>query len=172
MNQIFPFLLLGWIYFIMIPCCAVLSRSVMSDSLWSHRPQPARLLCPWGFSRSGLPCPPPGDLPNPRIERRSPALQVDSLPSESPGKPNSTGVGSLSLLQGIFPTQDLNWGLLHCRCFTNWAIRESFYCIVNWFVNILLKVFFFFLYLCSSVILACNFLFLCVMMSVRVMLAS
>ena len=26
-----------------------------------------------------------------------------------------TGVGSLSLLQGIFPTQKLNRGLLHCR---------------------------------------------------------
>ena len=25
------------------------------------------------------------------------------------------GVGSLSLLQGIFPTQELNWSLLHCR---------------------------------------------------------
>ena len=31
------------------------------------------------------------------------------------GKPNNTGVGSLSLLQGIFPTQESNWGLLHCR---------------------------------------------------------
>ena len=30
-----------------------------------------------------------------------------------PGK--NTGVGSLSLLQGIFLTQELNWGLLHCR---------------------------------------------------------
>ena len=30
--------------------------------------------------RSGLPCPPPGDLPYPRIEPTSPALQVDSLP--------------------------------------------------------------------------------------------
>ena len=30
---------------------------------------------------SGLPCPPPGDLPNPGIEARSPTLQVDSLPS-------------------------------------------------------------------------------------------
>ena len=28
---------------------------------------------------SGLPCPPPGDLPNPGIEPRSPALQADSL---------------------------------------------------------------------------------------------
>ena len=27
----------------------------------------------------------------------------------------NTGAGSLSLLQGIFPTQGLNWGLLHCR---------------------------------------------------------
>ena len=35
---------------------------------------------------SGLPCPPPGDLPNPQIEPRSPALQADSLPSEPPGK--------------------------------------------------------------------------------------
>ena len=36
-----------------------------------------------GFSRqeywSGLLCPPPGDLPNPGIKHRSPALQVDSL---------------------------------------------------------------------------------------------
>ena len=39
-----------------------------------------------GFSRqehwSGLPCPPPGDLPNPGIEPRFPALQADSLPAE------------------------------------------------------------------------------------------
>ena len=40
-----------------------------------------------GFSRqeywSGLPCPPPGHLPYPGIEPRSPALQVDALPSDS-----------------------------------------------------------------------------------------
>ena len=36
---------------------------------------------------SGLPGPPPGDLPNPGIKPRSSALQVDSLPSEPPGKP-------------------------------------------------------------------------------------
>ena len=39
----------------------------------------------------------------------------DSLPAESQGKPKNTGVGSLSLLQGIFPTQESNQGLLHCR---------------------------------------------------------
>ena len=44
-----------------------------------------------GFSRhecwSGLPFPSPGDLPDPGIEPRSPALQADVLPSEPPGKP-------------------------------------------------------------------------------------
>ena len=44
-----------------------------------------------GFSRqeywSGLSFPSPGDLPNPRIEPRSPALQADALTSEPPGKP-------------------------------------------------------------------------------------
>ena len=37
-------------------------------------------------TRVGLPCPPPGDLPNPGMEPRSPALQVDSLSAELPGK--------------------------------------------------------------------------------------
>ena len=46
---------------------------------------------------------------------RSPALQVDSLATEPQGKSKNTGVGSLSLLHQIFPTQELNWGLLHCR---------------------------------------------------------
>jgi len=77
------------------------------------------LLCPWGYSRqeywSGLPCPAAGDLPNPGIEPRSPTLQADSLPFEPLGKPKDTGVGSLSLLQGNFLTQKMNWGLLHCR---------------------------------------------------------
>ena len=58
---------------------------------------------------------PQGNLPHPGIEPRSPALPEDSLPSESPGKPKNTGMGSLSLLPGIFPTQELNQDLLHCR---------------------------------------------------------
>ena len=72
-----------------------------------------------GFSRqeywSGLPFPSPGDLPNPGIEPRSPTLQAGCLPAEPQGQLKNTGVGSLSLLQGIFPTQESNWGLLHCR---------------------------------------------------------
>ena len=59
------------------------------------------------FSRpeywSALPFPSPGDLPNPGIEPRSPALQADSLPAEPQGKAKNTGVGSPSLLQWIFP---------------------------------------------------------------------
>ena len=37
---------------------------------------------------SGLPFPSPGDLPNPGIEPRSPALQADCFPTELQGKPN------------------------------------------------------------------------------------
>ena len=55
------------------------------------------------------------DLPNREIEPKFPALQANSLPSEPPGKSKNTGGGNLSLLQWIFPTQELNQGLLHCR---------------------------------------------------------
>ena len=45
------------------------------------------------FSRqeywSGLLFPSPGDLPDPGIEPRSPALWADALPSEPPGKSNA-----------------------------------------------------------------------------------
>ena len=58
---------------------------------------------------------PTGDLPKSGIEHTSSALLVDSLPSEPPGKPKNTGVRSLSLLQGIFQTQESTRGLLHCR---------------------------------------------------------
>ena len=97
-----------------------------------------------GFSRqeswSGLPFPSPGDLPNRGIEPRSPALQADFLLSELQGKPlqkshsimssslwphrlysswnspgQNTGLGNLSLLQGIFPSQGSNPSLPYCR---------------------------------------------------------
>ena len=96
-----------------------------------------------GFSRqpywSGLPCPPPGDLPDPGIKLvslMSPALAGVSegvkllscfrlfatpwmvatrllCPWDFPGK--SSGVDCHFLLQGIFPTQGSNPGLRHCR---------------------------------------------------------
>ena len=71
------------------------------------------------FSRpeywSGWPFSSPEDLPNPGIEPRSHVMQVDSLPAEPQGKAKNIGVGSLSILQQIFPTQESNQDLLHCR---------------------------------------------------------
>ena len=90
------------------------SRSVVSDSS-----QPIGLYSTWDSPGQntgvGQLFPAPGNLPNPGIKSRSPALQVDSLPAEPQGKPKNTEMGSLSLLQGIFLTQGSNWGLLHCR---------------------------------------------------------
>ena len=56
-----------------------------------------------------------GGSSQPRDRTQISHLQADSLPSEPPGKPKSTGMGSLSLLQRIFPAQELNLGLLLCR---------------------------------------------------------
>ena len=58
-----------------------------------------------GFSRqeywSGLPFPSPGDLPNPGIKPRSPALQADALTSEPPGKLKNIITEIKSTLEGI-----------------------------------------------------------------------
>ena len=63
-----------------------------------------------------------GDPPNPGIKSGSPTLQMDFLPTEPPGKPN-TGVGSITLLQGIFLTKESNQGFLHCR----WILYQLSY---------------------------------------------
>ena len=85
------------------------SHSVVSDYLW-----PYGLYSPWNSpgQNTGV-----GSLslPNPGVKHRSPALQADSLPAEPPGEPKNTGVGNLTLLQGICPTQESNGSLLHCR---------------------------------------------------------
>ena len=86
---------ISWLYFWVGVClptalspCAVLSHSVVSNSAtpWTVAHQAPLSM---GISSpdywSGLPCPPPGDLPNPGIEPRSRALQMYSLPSEPPG---------------------------------------------------------------------------------------
>ena len=57
------------------------------------------------------------------IKPWSPSLQVDSLPSELPGKPMNTGGDSLYLFQGIFPTQKSNQGLLHWK----WILYQMSY---------------------------------------------
>ena len=117
------------------------SCSVMSDSLWPYGLWPTRLLCPWNFpgKNTGVDCHSllqgifltqglnlgllhcrqiPYHLSH--QESESCSVVSDSLwlhglysPWSSPGQ--NTGVGSLTLLQWIFPTQGSNQGLLHCR---------------------------------------------------------
>ena len=99
----------------MFPCpCTVIivltaresvSLPVVSDSvtLWTVVRQ---ALLSLGFSRqqcwNGLPCPPAGNLPDPGIEPRSPALQEDSLPSEPPGKQQEKEIFNLKCWAWIF----------------------------------------------------------------------
>ena len=95
---------LNWFLFLVS-----VSHSVTSDSVtwWTVALQAPLSM---GFSRqeywSGLPFPSPVNLPDPRIEPGSPALQADFLPTEPPGKSKNTELGSRSLLQGILPTQE------------------------------------------------------------------
>ena len=66
--------------------CETLSRVQLFANPWTvahQAPQPMEF--PKQEQRSGYS---PADLPNPGIEASSPALQVDSLPSEPPEKPH------------------------------------------------------------------------------------
>ena len=84
------------------------SCSVVPDSLQPHGILQARILewVAFPFSRGSS---------RPRDRTQVSLIAGDSLPAEPQGKPRNTGVGSLSLLQQIFLTQELNRGLLHCR---------------------------------------------------------
>ena len=84
------------------------SPSVLSESLWPP------LNSPWNSlgQNTGM-----VSLYLLHGSFRGIALQMDSLLSEPQGKPKNTGVGSLSLLQGIFPTQESNGSLLNCNGF-------------------------------------------------------
>ena len=85
------------------------------QDMWQEINPGLRLCVPWGGEAFGI-------YPRGNQESENPSCSVvsDSLrshglysPWNSPG--HNTGVGSLSLLQGIFPNQGLNPGLLHCR---------------------------------------------------------
>ena len=92
----------------MLTCQASLSMQFLRQEYWS-----------------GLPFPSSGDLPNPGINSEvkwseshsvmSDSLQPHGLYSPRNSPVQNTGVGSLSLLQGIFPTQGSNPGLPNCR---------------------------------------------------------
>ena len=106
--------------------CLTLCDPIDSATPWTVACQ---VLLSMEFSRqeywSRLPCPFPGDLPDPGIKPvslKSPALAREFFTTSttweapvwnSPGK--NPGVSCHSLLQGIFPTQGLKLGLLHFK---------------------------------------------------------
>ena len=82
------------------------------------------------FSRpeyySGYRIPSPGNLPNPGNKPRSPTLQVDSLPAESPGSPSMLKCVAYPFSRG--PSWPRNWTRLSSiagEFFTSWAPREG-----------------------------------------------
>ena len=76
------------ILFHTIPCMLSHCHVQLFETPWTVAHQAPQSM---GFSRqeywSELSFSSPGDLPDPGLEPRSPALQADSLPSEPPGKP-------------------------------------------------------------------------------------
>ena len=112
-----PYTILHHTYYTVVHCVCMLCCSVMSDSLQSldyslldstvHGMTPLSIELSrqelWSgstqFSHSVM----------------SDSLQPHGLQHTRLPCPSTTGVGSHSLLQGIFPTEGLNSGLLHCR---------------------------------------------------------
>ena len=90
-SKSFMFLYFIHSVYLSIPCAqmCVLRCLVMSNSLWLHGAHQAPLSME--FSRqeywSGLPFPPPGDLPDPGTEPMSPALAARFFTTMPPGKP-------------------------------------------------------------------------------------
>ena len=101
-------------------------HSVMFDS-WTvaHQTPPSM-----GFSRqeykNGLPFPSPGDLPDPGIKLRSPALQADSLPSKTPGKPRQKQARNETATEKRLKDIDI-WGFkeIEWLLYNHWYTRNS-----------------------------------------------
>ena len=100
-----------------VPESILLSKDLSTDSL-EHRGPHSSLNSPRGWWRS-TPAAAQGSVSTEKW-KWSRSVVSDSLwphglygPWNSPGQ--NTGVGSLPLLQGIFPTQESNPGLPHCR---------------------------------------------------------
>ena len=112
-------ILVSLFFFPLFGHCAVLSCSVMSDSLQLHGLWPARLLCSWDFpgKNTGVGCytllqgifPTQGSSPGLPHCRRIFTIRATREAQEG------IGVGGLALLQKIFLTQESNQGFLQCR---------------------------------------------------------
>ena len=96
------------------------THSGVSDSVTPGTVAPQAPLS-MGFSRqeywSGEPFPSPGDLPSPGMEPRSPTLQVDSLPTEPPGKTGEHGWVNMVASQ---PPEGYNLCSIHCHLPLPW----------------------------------------------------
>ena len=93
-------------------CCAIVAQSCPThcDPMDCSPPGPL----PRGFSRQEywcvLPQPPPRNLPNPGVKPRSPAMQEDSLLSESPGKPFIRSIRAQTRYQGLTHSKKETYG--------------------------------------------------------------
>ena len=112
--------------------------SVKPDSVRPYGLPPAGLLCHWGFSRqepcSGLPCPPPGDLPNPGSKPTtltSPALAraffTTSATSEAPNPVTHCPVNNF-IMNVLFTQNKISLGRFSGKIINTkkWKERESF----------------------------------------------
>ena len=92
----------------------VLSRVQIFGTPWTVAHQfPLSMGFPRQEDQSGLPFPSPGDPLNPGIKPRSLGLQADSLPSESPGKPNHMFTYKL-LVRSEYPPRVFQREYLSC----------------------------------------------------------
>ena len=117
--------LLSW------PCmhaCSV--TSVVSDSLQPYGLYPARLLCPWDFSRqeywSGLLCPPPGDLPTQGLNPGLPHCRLILYHLSHQGSPKILKWAAYPFFRGSSQPRNrtrVSW--IAGRFFTNWAMSEA-----------------------------------------------
>ena len=109
--------------------CLFISHAVLcsvgsdSETPWMVA---ARLLCPWRFSRqeycSGLPCPPPGDIPYPGLPHRRRILYWLS----HQGSPRILGWVVSPFSRGSSPPRNRTWvSCIAGRFFTSWATREA-----------------------------------------------
>ena len=77
--------------------------------------------------------------PQPRDQTQLSRIAGGFFITEPPGKPKNTGVVTLYLLQQIFPTQESNRGLLHCRQILyqlshQGSPKDDYFAILCWFL--------------------------------------